>query len=122
MTIIKFIVLIRAYVAIETCLFVASLLIMFSTAVPPFHPIKEIHILLHNMESIKIVIRKEIWRIRRGGQRIKIIFRGNRDGSWEQIWGIAGSLCKWGLSSKVMRGRFKDGIPNSSIKELSNQS
>ena len=83
MIIIKFIVLIRAYGSIEPFLFVASFFIMFFTAVSYFHPTKERHIFINNTESIRIIRRKEIWIIRRGGKSTKIISRGNRDGSWE---------------------------------------
>ena len=70
-------------------------------------PTFERHIFLHAMESIRIIIRKEIWRIRRGDQSTNIIFRGNRDGSWGQIWGISGFLMHegGGISSMVMGGR-----------------
>ena len=98
MTIIKFLFLIRACGVIGPCLFVASYLTMFPKAVSSVDPTFERHIFLHNMESIRIIRRKEIWRIRRGGQSTNIIFRGNRDGSWEQIWGIAGSFMRGGLS------------------------
>ena len=65
MTIIKYIVLIRACWSIEPCIFVVYFLIMFPTAISSFKPTKERHIFLHNMEIIRIIIMKEIWRIRR---------------------------------------------------------
>ena len=37
---------------------------------------------------------------RRSGQITNIIFRGNRDGSWDQIWVISGSfMCGGGPSN-----------------------
>ena len=92
MKIIKLLVLIRAFWEIEPCIFVASFLIMFTTVVYYFQPTKGRHIFLNNMESIRIISRKEIWLIRRDGKSINIIYRGYRDGIWEQIWGILGSL------------------------------
>ena len=51
---------------------------MFHTAVSSVIPTLDRHIHPHNMESIRIFIRKEIWKIRRGGQITKIIFQVNR--------------------------------------------
>ena len=96
MIVIKFIVLIRACGAIEPCLFVASFLITFDTAVSSFHPTKERKIFIHNMESISIIKGKDIWLIRRGGQITERVFKGNQDGSWEQIWGIVGTFMQDG--------------------------
>ena len=54
------------------------------------------HIFIHNMNSIRIMIRKEIWQIIRGGKITNRVFRRNRDGSWKQIWGISGSFVRAG--------------------------
>ena len=67
---------------------------MFPTEVSSVDPTFEIHIFLNNMESIRIIRRKDIWKIRRGGQSNTIIFIGNGDGRWEQIWGISGSFMR----------------------------
>ena len=86
------------------------------------HPTKDSDIHLHNMESIRIIRRKEIWRIRRGGQSTKIIseaieiLSGSRYGVYRAI------LCGRGLSSKVMGGRFKARLLKSYVKGLLKQS
>ena len=69
---------------------------MFSIVVSSVHPNSDRNIHIHNMESIRIISRKEIWRIRRDGQSNNSILRGNIDGSWDQIWGISGSLFQAG--------------------------
>ena len=92
MTIIKFLVFIWACGSIEPCLFVAYFSAVFPTAVSYVYTTFHRHIFLQNMESFRTVSRKDIWRIIRGGQGTKRVFRGNRNGSWEQIWGISGSL------------------------------
>ena len=51
---------------------------------------------LQNMESFRTISRKDIWKIRRGGQGTNRVFRGNINGSWEKIWGISGSLMRGG--------------------------
>ena len=94
---IKYLVFIRACGAVEPCLFVASFFTMFTKTVSAVHPTFQRHIFLHNMESIRIISMKDIWKIRRGGQSTNRIFIGNRDGSWEQIWSILGSFM-WGGS------------------------
>ena len=96
MKIIKLIFLIRACGSTEDFIFVAYFLIMFPTAVSSVHPTLERHIILHNMESIRIIRRKEIWRIISGGQSTHRNIRGNIDGIWEQIWGISGSFMRVG--------------------------
>ena len=83
MTMIKFIFLIRACGAIEPYIFVAYFFTMFPKAVSSVDSTSERHILLHNMESIRIIRMKEICKIRRGGKITNRIFRGNIDGSWE---------------------------------------
>ena len=80
--------------SIEPFLFVAYVLAMFPTTVSSVHPTFQRHIFLHNMESIRTISRKDIWLIRRGGQSTTIIFRGNRDGSWEQNWGVSSSFMR----------------------------
>ena len=72
MTIIQFIVLIRACGEIQPCIFVASFFILFSRAVSYVHPTKERHIFFHSMGSIGNIRRKEIYLIMRGGQSTKI--------------------------------------------------
>ena len=69
---------------------------MFTTALSYFHPTKERYIFLHDMEIIKIIIRKEIWRIIRRGQITNIISIENIEGSWEHICGIMGSFMQEG--------------------------
>ena len=69
---------------------------MFPTAVSDFPPFAVRLIFIHNMESIRVIRSNYIWRIRRGGQSNKRTFRGNRDGSWDQIWGIPGSFMREG--------------------------
>ena len=86
------------------------------------HPTSKSHIFLHNRGSIIIIRRNEIWQIRIGGQSTNIISKGNLDGIWDNIWGIAGSFMRAGLPSMVMGGRCKAGIPNSSVKVLLKQS
>ena len=92
MTIIKFLVFIRACEAIEHFLFVASFSTMFHTTVSSAEYTFQRHIFLQNMESTRIVSKKGIWRIRRGGQGTNRFFRVNRDVIWEQIWGLLVSL------------------------------
>ena len=92
MTIITVFVLIIVCGVIEPCIFVESFYIVFSTAVLYLHPTFYRHIFLHNMQSIRIIRRKDIFPIRRSGQMNKRIFQDNRDDSWDQIWGIAGYL------------------------------
>ena len=94
MTIIKSLVLIRACEAIEPSLFVAYYLTMFPSEVFSVEPNFQMHIFLRNMDSSRSINREEIWKIRRGGQSTNIIFRGNRYGSWEQIWGISVSFMR----------------------------
>ena len=96
MTIIKSLVLIRACGSIEPCLFVESYLTMFTTEVFYVEPTIKRNIFLHNTETSRSISRKEIWRISRSGQSTNIIFRGNRDGSWGQIWGLSGSFMRAG--------------------------
>ena len=96
MTIIKSLFLIRACGAIEPCIFVAYYSTMFPTAVSSVEPTFQRHIFPHNMESIRIISRKEIWIMRRGGQITNMIFRGKRDGIWEHIWGISVSFMQGG--------------------------
>ena len=90
MIIIKFLFIIRACGSIEPFIFVAYYFTKFTAAVSSSDPTFESQTFLHNMDSIRVIIRKEIWRIRRGGQIPNRIFRGNRDGIWDQIWGISG--------------------------------
>ena len=73
MTIITFLLHIIACGEIEPCLSVASYFTVLPTEVSSFVPNFERLILLHNMESIRIIIRKEIGKIRRGGQITNII-------------------------------------------------
>ena len=70
------------------------------------------------MESDRIIRRKDIWKIRRGGQS-NILFSevtdmgaGIRSGVYRDI------LCGWGISSMVMGCRLKSGIPKSAVKGL----
>ena len=69
---------------------------MFPTAVSSVESTFQRHIFIQNMESFRAISRKDIWRIRRGGQGTNRVFRGNIDGSWEHIWGISGSLMRGG--------------------------
>ena len=96
MTIIKCLVFIRACGAIEPCIFVASFLTMFPTAVSSMDSTFQRHMFLQNMESFRTIGRKGIWLIGRGGQGTNRVFRGNINGSLEHIWGISGSLMQGG--------------------------
>ena len=122
MTIIKFLDFIRACGAIEPCLFVAYFSAMFPATVSSVESTFQRHFFLQNMDSIRIVSSKDIWRIRRGGQGTNRFFRGNIDGSWEQIWGTSGSLLQGGLSSMVMGGICIAGLPQSAVNGLFRQS
>ena len=66
MKIIKFLVLIRACGEIEPCIFVVFFWPCFLQHYP--HPNLERNKFIHNIESISIIRRMEIWQIRRGGQ------------------------------------------------------
>ena len=112
MTIIKYLVLIRACGAIEPCIFVAYFSTMFPTTESSVHPTFQRNIFLCNMESIMTISRRDICWIRRGGQSTNRIFKGNRYVSWENIWGISSSL-----SSMVMGGRWIAGQPKSAVKD-----
>ena len=83
---------------------------MFPTAVSYVDYTFQRHIFLQNMESFRNIIRKDIWKIRRGGQGTNRVFRGNINGIWEQIWGISGSL--------VREGRCISGLPQSAVNGL----
>ena len=100
MTIMKFLFLIISCGSIKPCIFVTSYLTMFPIAISSVHPTKENQIFLHNMESISIIIRKEICQIIRGGQSTKRIFWGNRDIIWENILGVAVSFVLGGSTIK----------------------
>ena len=96
MTIIKSLFFVRAHGAIEPCLFAASYLTIFTTSVSSADPTFQRHVFLHNMESSTIFSRKEIWRIRRGGQSTNIISEATEmaDGS---IYGVYRAiLCRGG--------------------------
>ena len=121
-TIINVLVFIRACGAIEPCIVVAPFNTMFHTTVSYMDSSFQTKIFLQNMESIRISSSKDIWKIRKGGQGTNRVFRGNRDGRWEQIWVISGSLTQGGQSSMVMVGNCITGMPQSSVKGLSNQS
>ena len=71
---------------------------MFPGAVSSFHPDMLRIIFIHVMRRVRIIIsqEKELWRIRRGGKSTNIIFRGNINGSWNQIWGISGYFMRAG--------------------------
>ena len=94
MTIIKFLVIIRACGEIEPCISVAYFFIMFPTVVSSVHPSLERHIFIHSMNIIGIIRSKETWRIISGGESNTIISRGKRDGSWDQIWCSLGSFMR----------------------------
>ena len=95
---------------------------MFPTATSSVDYTFQRHIFLQNMESFRNISRKDIWIIIRNGQGTNIVFRGNRNGSWEKILGISGSLMGGGLSSMVMGGRFIAGLPQSAVNGLLKQS
>ena len=67
---------------------------MFPRSVSSFHPDTARLIFLHNTAMVGIIRRyyKEFWIIRRGGQSNNRVFRGNRDGIGNYIWGIPGSF------------------------------
>ena len=95
---------------------------MFLKAVYYVHPILESLIFLHNMEIIRIIRRKKIWRIRMVGQSTNRIFRGKIDVSWEQIWGISGFFMRVGSIINGDGGGCKDELQDSSVKGLLKQS
>ena len=94
--IIKSLVFIISCGSIEPCLFVAYFSTMFPTTVSSVQPTFQRNGFLHNMDNIRIIIRKDICWIRRGVKSTNIIFRVNRDGIWEQIWGISGYFIRGG--------------------------
>ena len=52
-------------------------------------------VVTHNgMVSVKIIIIQEnnLWLVRRGGKCTNIVSRGNINGSWKRVRGIAGSF------------------------------
>ena len=102
----KFLVFIRACGSIEPCIFETSFFNMFHTTVSSVESTFQRHIFLQNMESIRIISSKDIWQIRRGGQGTNRFFRGKRNVSWEQIWGISGSLMQGGRSIINGNGRY----------------
>ena len=69
---------------------------MFPKSLSSVDPTFGRHVFIHKMESIRIIIRKKIWKIRGGGQSTTMIFRGNRDGRWEHIWCVSGSFMQEG--------------------------
>ena len=98
MTEIKYIFFIRGRGAIEPCIFVEYVFIMFSTAVTSYNPSKERLIFNYYMGRVITIRRQEkyLCQIIRGGKSTDIIFRGNRHGNWEQIRGIACSFMRTG--------------------------
>ena len=95
---------------------------MFPTAVSSVEMTFHRQTFLQNMDSFQSISRKDICKIRRVGQGTNRVFRGNRNGSWEHIWGISGSLMRGGLSSMVMGGRCIAGMPQSAVNVLLKQS
>ena len=85
----------------RTLSFCSIFFVVFPTVLSSVNPTKDRHIHLHNMESVSIIIRKDIWRIISSVQRTKRTFRGNRDIIWGQIWVIAGSFMWAGYVMKV---------------------
>ena len=69
---------------------------MFTTSVSSLKLSTVRLVFLYNMESIWIIIRKDIWKIRRGGKITNRIFRGNIYCILENIWGITGYFMKVG--------------------------
>ena len=65
MTVIKLFVIISERGGIELCIFVVSSFIVFSTAVYYLRPVILSLVLLRFVEIVRIIIRKEIWIIRR---------------------------------------------------------
>ena len=59
-----------------------------------------------------------MWVIIRYGQSTNIFFRGKIYVRWKQIRGTAGFLSGQGLSSMIMGGIFKSGLPPPSGKLL----
>ena len=93
-----FLNLTRAHGAVEPRICVLYFFILFPRAASYSHPDTVRLISLYCMVRVRIVKRQEIesFQIRRGGQSTNIIFRGNINGSWKQIWGIAGSFIRAG--------------------------
>ena len=92
---------------------------MFPTALSSVDTTVHRQTFLQNMDIFLTISRKDIWQIRRGGQGTNRVFRGNRNGSWEQIWGITGSLrLGGGLSSMMMVGRYIARLPQSAVNGL----
>ena len=69
---------------------------MYPTAVSSVEKTVHRQTFLQNMDIFLNISRKDIWKIRRGGHGTNRVFRGNINGSWEQIWGITGSLSQGG--------------------------
>ena len=122
MTIIKILVFVRACGAIEPCLFIAYYSTMFPTAVSSVDPTFQRYIFLHNMYSISIDSRKDIWRIRSVGQGKNKISEATEMASGSRSWVYWALLYRQGLSSKAMGCRFKVGLPYLSVKVLLKQS
>ena len=122
MTIVEFLVFVRSCGAIEPCLFVAYYSTMFPTAVSSVDPKFQRQIFLHNMESSRSISRKEIWKIRRGGQGTNRVFRGKKVADMRRSGVYRDILCGGGLSSIFIGGRYKSGLPKSAVKLLLNQS
>ena len=118
MTVIKLFVIISARGGIELCIFVVSSFIVFSTAVYYLRPVILSLVLLRFVEIVRIIIRKEIWIIRRGWQSTERISEATEmaDGSRSRV------LRRWGLSSILMGDRFRSELPKSAARELLKQS
>ena len=96
---------------------------MYPTAVSSAEMTVHRQTFLQNMDIFLTISRKDIWQIRRGGKGTNRFFRGNRNGSWDQIWGIKGSLMQGGgVSSMVMGGICIAGLPQSAVNGLLKQS
>ena len=92
------------YGAIEPCLFVAAFFFetMFPTTVSSAESTFQRHIFLQNMESISIVGREDIWRIRGGNQGVLTEFSestemaaGSRSGAYRDLLCGGGVYHQW---------------------------
>ena len=94
---------------------------MYPTAVSSVDTTVHRQTFLRNMEIFLTISRKDIWQIRRVGEGTNRVFRGNINGSCEQIWGITGVIQRGGLSSMVVGVRFIAGLPQSAVNGLLKQ-
>ena len=122
MTVMKFCVLIRACGAIEPCPFVAYFLSCFLQKYPIFtlpRKVTSIFItwrVLGSSEGRRYGKSEGVVKVLKEFSKATDMAAGGRSGVYRA------HLCGQGLSSKIMGGRFKYGIPKSYVKGLFKQS